>query len=70
MGVRKIRTDALLLECNKGERIQSAFVEELRTTVQQATSVSELMLMATLKIRELDSVTVREEVENAVRKIG
>ena len=62
MAIRK----TLFLEFNRGTRIQSTFLEEVMTTVQQAASVSELKPMATLEIRDLGSVTIREKEENAV----
>ena len=68
-GIRKTRTGALLLEFSRGEKIQTGFVEQLKNTFQQAALVSELRPMSTLEIRDLDSLTVKEEVEAAIRNL-
>ena len=48
MGILKTRTGAFLLEFNRAERrIQITFVEEVKTTVQQTASHTELKPMTT-----------------------
>ena len=64
---RKTRTGAVQ-QIRKYSNQKLKFVEELKTTVQAASS-TELKPMATLD-RDLDSVTEKEEMENAVKKLA
>mgnify|MGYP002738709476 CR=1 FL=1 len=67
--VRKTRTGALLLEFGRGEKVSPEFVKQLKNTVQETASIAELKPTSTIEIRDLDSLTAREEVEMAVRKL-
>lgn len=68
-GIRKTKRGALLLDLEKGEKIQPAFLKQLKATVETAASVKELKPTATIEIRDLDSLTTQEELETAVRKV-
>lgn len=67
--VRRTLTGAILLEFSRGEKVKPEFVQQLRGTVQETASIAELKQRATIEIRDLDSFTVKEEVETAIRKL-
>lgn len=65
--VRKTKTGAILLELEKGKTLRSEFVQQLKSSVRETASVAELKARATVEIRDLDSLTTKEEIENAIR---
>ena len=68
-GIRKTRAGALLVELNRGEKLQPELVEKLKATVKETATVAELKPTATVEIRDLDSLTVEAEVAEAVRQV-
>lgn len=68
-GIRKTRTGALLLELGKGEKIPPELFEKIKSTVQESASVRELKPVATVEIKDLDSLTIKEEVEQAIKEL-
>lgn len=67
--IRKTRTGALLLDFGIGEKVQPEFMQQLKNTVQASGLIREIKPTVTVEIRDLDSLTVKEEVEKAVMKI-
>lgn len=67
--VRKTMAGALLLEMDRGAKVSPDFCEKIRTTLQTTAEVTGLNPTTTVEIRDLDSQTTVEEVEEAVRKI-
>lgn len=65
--VRKTKSGAILLELEKGKKLRSEFVQQLKSSVRETASVAELKARATVEIRDLDSLTTKEEIENAIR---
>jgi len=66
-GVRKTRTGALLLELEKGEKLNPQLCEQIKATLQETADVASASPMATIVIRDLDALTVQDDVLNAIK---
>ncbi|KAM8702200.1 hypothetical protein ACLKA7_001892 [Drosophila subpalustris] len=66
-GVRKTRTGALLLELEKGERLNPLLCEQIKAALHETAEVASARPMATIVIRDLDTLTEQEDVLNAVK---
>nr|AMS38368.1 hypothetical protein [Bactrocera tryoni] len=67
-GIRKTRAGALLLELEKGQSTKASFCEALKSTLKETATVADLKTKATIEIRDLDSLTTKEEVAGAVKE--
>lgn len=65
--VRKTRNGAILLELERGEKVRPEFVQKLKESIRETASVAELRPRATIEIRDLDSLTLKDEVEVAIQ---
>ncbi|XP_018796551.1 PREDICTED: uncharacterized protein LOC108973628 [Bactrocera latifrons] len=68
-GIRKTRAGAALLELEKGQSIKASFCEALKTTLRESATVADLKPKATIEIRDLDSLSTKEEVAEAVKEV-
>ncbi len=68
-GIRKTRAGALLLELEKGQTAKANFCEALKHTLQNSATVADLKPKATIEIRDLDSLTTKNEVAEAVKEV-
>ena len=67
--IRKTRAGALLLELEKGQTAKANFCEALKHTLQKSATVADLKPKATIEIRDLDSLTTKNEVAEAVKEV-
>lgn len=67
-GIRKTRAGAVLLELEKGQTADPNFCEALRTTLRETATVADLKPKATVEIKDLDSLTTKEEVTDSVKR--
>ncbi|XP_039969203.1 uncharacterized protein LOC120781136 [Bactrocera tryoni] len=67
-GIRKTRAGALLLELEKGQSTKTSFCEALKSTLKETATVADLKTKVTIEIRDLDSLTTKEEVAGAVKE--
>lgn len=68
-GIRKTRAGAVLLELEKGQTANPTFCEALKSTLRETATVADLKPRATVEIKDLDSLTTKEEVEDSVRSM-
>ncbi|KAL7730598.1 hypothetical protein ACLKA6_000589 [Drosophila palustris] len=66
-GVRKTRTGALLLELEKGEKLNPQLCEQIKAALHETAEVASARPMATIAIRDLDALTEQADVLNAVK---